>query len=199
MVRGNNKMCVFNDAEDYRFYLELIGRFKHERSFDLFHYTLMPNHVHLLVRTGTAALFATFMKQLSLAYFHHYRKRYSWTGHLWQGRYRSQPVGKDSYFLQCGKYVELNAPRAGLVQDPSDWPWTSYHHYIRGLFDPLITDDPFYETLGRSVTARQHAYASLAIEDLVSQSYQRPVWGSIRQRYTERQKVNRTLNRLITR
>ena len=83
------------------------------------------------------------MKQLELAYFHYYRKRYSWIGHLWQGRYKTQPVGKDAHFLQGGKYVELNALRAGLVVDPADWRWTSYHHYANGQFDPLITDDPF--------------------------------------------------------
>lgn len=199
MVRGNNKMSVFHDAEDYRTYLECIDRFKGEHPFDLYHYTLMPNHVHLLVQTGAADAFAIFMKQLALAYFHWYRKRYGWTGHLWQGRYKSQPVGKDSYFLQCGKYIELNAPRAGLVRDPGDWPWTSYHHYASGRPDPLITDDPFYETIGNSAEARQQAYASLVVDDLVAQSYQLPVWGTTRQRYAEQQKVSRTLKRRMSR
>ena len=199
MVRGNNKMRVFHDAKDYHAYLDLINRFKCEHPFDLFHYTLMPNHVHLLVHTLAAREFATFMKQLALAYFHYYRQRYSWTGHLWQGRYKSQPVGKDAHFIQSGKYIELNAPRAGLVQKPGSWPWSSYHHYASGLTNPLITNDPFYETLGGSATIRQQAYAALIVEDLIYQSYKLPVWGITRQRYAERQKIHRKLNRRISR
>lgn len=199
MTRGNNKMSVFREAGDFQRYSDLIARFKAERPFDLFHYTLMPNHTHFLVRTKAATDFAIFMKQLELAYFHVFRKRYGWTGHLWQGRYKTQPVGKDAYFLQCGKYVELNAPRAGLVDDPADWRWTSYHHYAGGRRDPLITDDPFYHGLGASLEARQAAYRQLVIDDLVAQSYSLPVWGTARQRYAEREKVSRKIRSRIIR
>lgn len=199
MTRGNNKMSVFRADDDYQRYLDLMVRFKVDRPFDLFHYTLMPNHTHFLVRTKAAADFGVFMKQLELAYFHAFRKQYGWTGHLWQGRYKTQPVGKDAYFLQCGKYVELNALRAGLVDDPSDWRWTSYHYYASGRSDPLMTDDPFYDGLGALPEARQAAYQHLVIDDLVAQSYPLPMWGTARQRYAEREKVTRNIKRRIIR
>ena len=105
MTRGNNKNIVFRCHEDYLYFLELISRYKLEHSFDLYHYCLMPNHVHLLVKTNKASDFSTFMKKLNLAYFHHFRQEYGWIGHFWQDRYKSQAVGKDAYFIQCGKYI----------------------------------------------------------------------------------------------
>ena len=95
--------------------------------------------------------------------------------------------------MQGGKYVELNALRAGLVVDPADWRWTSYHHYANGQFDLLITDDPFYEELGSSASKRQQAYRELLVDDLVTHNYRSPVWGAAQQRYAERQKVARKI------
>ena len=77
----------------------------------------MPNHTHMQIKTKSASDFAIFMKKLNLAYFHHYKREYDWVGHFWQDRYKSQPIGKDEYFIQCGKYIELNAVRAGIVKN----------------------------------------------------------------------------------
>lgn len=134
------------------------------------------------------------MKQLALAYYHYYRKRYGWVGHIWQGRYKSQPVGKDSYFLQCGKYIELNPNRAGLVKEPSEWQYSSYRYYAAGKPDELITTDPFYAELGATAHEQQNHYRALVVAELVAQTYTQPVWGSDRQRYQERQKVQRKLS-----
>ena len=193
MARGNNRMTLFHDAADYQRYLDLIGRFKAEHPFALFHYCLMPNHVHLLVRTKSAEHFATFMKQLNLAYVHYYKRKYGWSGHLWQGRYKSQPVGKDSYFLQCGKYIEANPKRAGLVKTPGAWRYSSYRYYATGRSDTLITPDPFFDGLGTSALERRGCYRELVVAERVAETYKRPVWGSHRQRYQERQKVRRRL------
>ncbi len=191
MARGNNRMPIFRDGQDYARYLSLIERFKVGCSFDLFHYCLMPNHLHLLVQTKSAHDFATFMKQVSLAYYHYFRKKYGWVGHFWQGRYKSQPVGKDDYFVQCGKYIELNPVRAGLVAEPYLWLWSSYHYYVKGQNNSLLAEDMFYAALGPSKEARQLAYAALLITDPIHQSYVAPVWGQPTQRYNEQQKITR--------
>src|SRR3989304_4426791 len=84
MTRGNNRNTVFRSDDDYYYYLELITKYKEKHPFDLYHYTLMPNHTHFLVKTNHASDFSTFMKKLNLAYFHRYRQNYSWVGHFWQ-------------------------------------------------------------------------------------------------------------------
>ena len=190
MTRGNNRQIVFHRDEDYLYYLHLIERFKAEHPFHLYHYALMPNHTHFLIQTTKATDFSTFMKRLNLAYFHHYRRDYGWVGHFWQGRFKSQPVGKDSYFIQCGKYIELNPVRARLVTDPLDYPYSSYRYYAQGLEDRLLTEDFFYRELADNPQNRQVKYRELLIDDLVPTTYQRPVWGSPRQRYQETKKLN---------
>jgi len=189
MTRGNNKNIVFRVAKDYERYLELLARFKRELAFDLYHYCLMPNHVHLLVRTTQAQDFSLFMKKINLSYFRYYKQKYQWVGHFWQDRYKSQPVGKDDYFIQCGKYIELNPVRAGLVEDPGDYQFSSYRYYCQGQLNPLLTNDIFYDQLGVSAAEKREAYRRLVVGDLVTASYQKSSWGSEQQRYNENKKT----------
>lgn len=195
MTRGNNRHEVFKTESDYQYFLELIARFKLEHPFDLYHYSLMPNHVHMLIKTNRASDFSNFMKRLNLAYFHHYHQNYGWVGHFWQDRFKSQPVGKDEYFIQCGKYIELNAVRKKLVKKPEDYFYSSYSHYALGQNNPLITDDLFYETLGANSTDCQMEYRKLIVDDIILASYEKKYWGSQDERYNERKKFkNHILN-----
>ena len=189
MTRGNNKHIVFKNDNDYQYYLELIDRFKSELPFDLYHYCLMPNHVHLLVRTKKAEDFSLFMKKINLAYFHHYRKSYNWIGHFWQNRFKSQPIGKDKYFIQCGKYIELNSVRANLVKNPQDYQFSSYNYYSKGYSNHLITEDIFYESLGNSNINRQKKYQEMIINDIIGKTYKEKIWGTPKQCYNENRKI----------
>ncbi|MBU1092374.1 transposase [Patescibacteria group bacterium] len=189
VTRGNNRHRVFETDEDYKYYLELIKKYKAEFSFDLFHYCLMSNHVHLLIKTDKASDFSAFMKKLNLAYFHYYNKLYGWVGHFWQNRFKSQPVGKDEYFIQCGKYIELNPVRANMVAKPEDYPYSSYSYYAKGDSNELITRDLFYDYLGNNELTRQQNYKDMVILDLVGENYSKQVWGSNQQRYQEDRKI----------
>lgn len=191
MTRGNNRHIVFRNDLDYQYFLELIARYKKDHPFDLYHYCLMPNHVHLQVKTNKASDFSTFMKKLNLAYFHHFRQQYGWVGHFWQDRFKSQPIGKDEYFIQCGKYIELNPTRKGLVKNPENYIYSSYKHYSAGKIDKLITDDIFYNDLGTNNTKRQKTYSDLIVDEAVLWSYKMKAWGSGSQRYNEVQKLSR--------
>jgi putative transposase len=191
MTRGNNHHDIFEDHDDYIYFLDLIERFKKEHTFNLYHYCLMTNHVHMLVKTNKASDFSNFMKKLNLAYFHHYRNCYGWSGHFWQDRFKSQPVGKDEYFIQCGKYIELNPVRACIVDVLDKYEYSSYLHYSEGKISSIITDDIFYEGLGKTKTEIQKAYSELVVDEIVSRGYHRDIWGSDIQRYREQDKINR--------
>lgn len=195
ITRGNNRNIIFQNDQDYYYYLNLIARYKKELSFELYHYCLMPNHVHFLIKTKKAGNFSKFMKKLNLAYFHYYKNHYGWIGHFWQDRFRSQPVGKDEYFLQCGKYIELNPVRANIVDKPEKYKFSSFQHYIIGKKDRLISDDFIYKTLSRDRKKRQLLYKKLVIDELVESTYNKSVWGSIDQRHREKQKINRKLKK----
>lgn len=194
MTRGNNRNIVFKLVADYLYYLDLIDRFKKDLPFDLYHYCLMPNHVHFLVRTPNAQDFSNFMKKLNLAYFYHYKKSYKWVGHFWQDRFKSQPVGKDEYFIQCGKYIEMNSVRAGLVEKPEDYSYSSYQYYVSGKKDALLTDDLFYKDLGQTLKKRQKGYQDLIISDMVKENYLKRIWAGKLQSNNEAEKIRYHLN-----
>lgn len=189
MTRGNNRHKVFECDDDYLYYLDLVRKYKIDHPFDIFHYCLMPNHIHFLAKTNKASDFSSFMKKINLAYFQHYHQYYGWVGHFWQGRFKSQPVGKDAYFIQCGKYIELNPARKQIVKKPEDYHWSSYSFYAKGEKNDLITEDMFYGELGNNDLARQEKYAKMIIDDLVAENYSSKIWGSNYQRYHENQKA----------
>ncbi len=193
MTRGNNKKIVFKEKNDYFFYLNLIKKYKKEHPFDLYHYCLMSNHTHLLIKTLIGFGFSVFMKKINLSYYQYFKSKYNWTGSFWQGRYKSQPIGKDEYFIQCGKYIELNPARANIVKNPEDYPYSSYNYYAKGKEDDIITEDPFYLDLGRSKQEKQDNYKRIIISDIIKESYSKPAWGSDIQRQRERQKINRKI------
>lgn len=188
-MRGNNQLKVFRTAGDFQYYLKLIERFKKNLPFDLYHYCLMPTHTHFLIRTLSAKDFSMFMKKINLAYFYYFKNHYGWIGHLWQDRFKSQPVGKDEYFIQCGKYIELNPVRAGLAAKPENYHYSSYKFYITGQRNNLLTEDIFYGGMGKTTKDRQKRYESLVISDIIIKSYPVKIWGSGNQRYNEKRKI----------
>jgi len=189
MTRGNNLNTIFKQNEDYYKYLNIVKDLKEIHLFDIYHYCLMPNHTHFLIKTNNKSDYSSFMKKINLIYFYYYKKKYGWIDHFWQDRFKSQPIGKDDYFIQCGKYIELNPVRASLVSDPGEYPYTSYKYYSEGKSNLLITEDLFYQEMGKTVEERQVKYKNIIINDMILETYKKKVWGAREQRYNEHRKI----------
>jgi putative transposase len=156
LTRGNNKQDVFKDDEDFRKYIEILWKYKNQYKNKLYHYVLMSNHVHLVMETTQAGgeLFQI-MKGINLSYAQHYKKKYVYTGHFWQDRYKSIIISKDEYLLACGSYVELNPVRAGMVKAPKDYPWSSYGVNAYGKKDDLIDKHIIFNKLSTDESVRK--------------------------------------------
>ncbi len=189
MTRGNNKHTIFIEDEDFVFYLEILKKYKHELPFELYHYCLMPNHTHFLVKIPNPLAFAKLMQKINLVYSHYYRKKYSWVGHFWQNRYKSKPVGKDSYFIQCGKYIELNPVRSRIATSAELYRYSSARYYCLGEANDLITEDPFFSSLGDTIEKRYKEYSLLNISATVLESYGAEIWGSRKEHNNEQSKL----------
>jgi REP element-mobilizing transposase RayT len=123
-ARGNGKMEIFKDRMDYLAYMRRLRELTVAHAVTLHCYTLMPNHVHLLLRTEGEALSAC-MKGLQQGYSGHFRRKYDFVGHVWQGRYQCKAIQDDAYFDACSTYIQQNPVRAGLVVDAEAWPYSS--------------------------------------------------------------------------
>lgn len=140
ILRGNNRINIFLDDQDRNRFLSALLRAKGSGSFKLFAYCLMDNHVHLLISENTDSL-SICMKKICVRYVAYFNKKYERVGHLFQDRYRSEPVERDDYLLVLLSYVHNNPVRAGLVYDPALYRWSSCaHYYGNGGAETLLVD-----------------------------------------------------------
>ncbi len=158
IARGNNRLFLFTREGGFEMFKHLLAASKQKHPWRLAHYCLMSNHLHLLGQLDQGATLPKLMQFLLFEYSRWYRKQTGYVGHLWQGRYKSPLVTQESYFLEAGRYIERNPVRAGIVERPEDYRWSSYRYYACGEPDPLGDEDPFYATLGADAATRQQRY-----------------------------------------
>jgi len=165
-TRGNDRKKIFRGAGDYRFFLSLAAEELRNHPLYIYHYVLMGNHIHFLVQVIRKEELPTFVKILLQRYAHYFRKRYRHTGFLFQNRYKSIPIEKESYLLECGRYIERNPLRAGLVKDPLDYPWSSYAFYATGRKDAVLEKaNPLYCALSENDDERRELYRKYVLEE----------------------------------
>lgn len=165
MCRGNNREGVFHEDGDKEKYYELLNEHREDNRIQIYHYCLMDNHIHLITWLGEAARFARYMKQVNLCYVHYYRRKYGFWGHFWQDRPKSIIVDTDEYLLQCGKYIELNPVRAGMVKEVGEYRFSSYRYYAFGEADRLLSPDPVYSGLSDDIMTRRERYIDFVIDE----------------------------------
>ena len=159
--RGNNRQACFFADEDYRFYLDWLKDYAGRTGCRIHAYVLMTNHVHLLVSSSAADGVGALMKALGQRYVQYVNRTYRRSGTLWEGRFRSCLTQEEQYLLACQRYIELNPVRAGMVEHPAEYPWSSYRANAQGETNPLIEPHSLYLALGADPSARQAAYREL--------------------------------------
>ena len=112
MVRGIEKRQIFEDDQDREDFLHRLGKVLEQCQASCFAWTLIPNHVHLLLRTGPVPL-GKMMRRLLTGYAVRFNRRHQRSGHLFQNRYRSLVCEEELYLLELVRYIHLNAIRAG--------------------------------------------------------------------------------------
>jgi putative transposase len=116
IVRGINRRKIFFDDADRDDFLDRLGDILSDTKTPCFAWTLMTNHLHLLLRTGAAPI-ATVMRRLLTGYAVNFNGRHRRHGHLFQNRYKSILCQEDPYLLELVRYIHLNPLRAGIVKD----------------------------------------------------------------------------------
>jgi len=128
-VRGNNKQNVLGTVEDKKIFLGALNKFKLRFGFKLYGLVLMDNHAHLIIRVVNKVNISKIMQAISLSFSFKFRKKYNYSGYVWQGRFRSNIINQDRYIFTCLEYIHNNPIRAGLVNNVNDYLWSSYHFY----------------------------------------------------------------------
>ena len=159
--RGNNKQVCFFADDDYLFYLQWLEEYALITGCLIHAYVLMTNHVHLLLTPKNRSSAGDLLKRLGQRYVQYVNRTYKRTGTLWEGRYRSCLIQEEKYLLTCQRYIELNPVRAGIVEHPGEFRWSSYRHNGQGEMSTLITPHPLYQSLGETNEQKQSTYREL--------------------------------------
>lgn len=124
-TRGNAAQDIFISDDDRRAFLDILGRVCHDLGWLCHAYCLMSNHYHLLVETPESGL-SRGMRQINGVYTQTFNRRHRRGGHVFQGRFHSVLVDRQSYLLELCRYIVLNPVRARMVGRPADYSWSSY-------------------------------------------------------------------------
>jgi putative transposase len=123
----------------------------------------MTNHIHLLVTPENAESCARFMKHLGQCYVQRINARMQRSGTLWEGRYYSCLLNTDRYVLACLRYIELNPVRAGMVQTPDEYPWSSYPAHSQGASPAFLKTHLAYTCLAETPESRAAIYRAMCV------------------------------------
>jgi putative transposase len=125
--RGNARQKIFLKHEDYEAFIGILSEGLEKYPVELFAFTLMPNHWHLVLRPSKDGQMGKLLRWItathSLRYHAHYQTRGE--GHIYQSRFKSFPVQDDSHFYVLCRYVERNPVRANLVKRAEEWRYGS--------------------------------------------------------------------------
>ncbi len=128
--RGDRGEAVYRLDEDRELWFEVFSQVCERFNWVVHGYCQMTNHYHLLVETPDGNL-SRGMRQLNGVYTQKFNRKHQENGHLFQGRYKAILVQKDNYLLELTRYVVLNPVRAGMVNSPEEWAWSSYNAMLQ--------------------------------------------------------------------
>jgi len=159
--RGNNRQACFASNEDFAAYAHWLAEYAAKYQVCIHAWVFMTNHVHLLVTPKTPDGVSKLMQTLGRHYVRYFNYTYRRTGTLWEGRFKSCVVSVEEYFLQCQRYIEMNPVRAGMVEAPSEYAWSSFRSNGLGQATRLWTPHEVYSALGDTPESRAKAYREL--------------------------------------
>ena len=137
MLRGINRQTIFEDDDDYRKFVFILKDVvqPHDQlrrplppRCAIYSYCLMPNHVHLLIQEKADGL-AAVVRDISSRFARYYNDKYGHFGHLFQDRYKSEPVNDAGYFLVLIRYIHQNPIAGGLCNDVESYDWSSWREF----------------------------------------------------------------------
>lgn len=160
MIRGLDRQVIFRTEKDREDFLQRLATVTQRTGLRIFAWALLPNHVHLLVGTGSQPLAAA-MRSLLTGYAGAFNRRHRRLGHLFQNRYKSILVEAEPYLAELVRYLHLNPLRAGLVKNLAaleGFPWCGHGALLGRIARPWQTVAEVLAQFGPTVRVARRRY-----------------------------------------
>ena len=160
IVRGIERQRIFSDDQDRDNFVERLGDIVTGTQTCCFAWALIPNHAHILLRTGQTPL-ATVMRRLLTGYAVSYNHRHRRHGHLFQNRYKSILCQEDTYLLELVRYIHLNPLRADIVKtltDSDKYPYSGHSALMGKIKRDFQDTDYVLRFFGKTISTGRKAY-----------------------------------------
>jgi putative transposase len=172
--RGDERKQIFKTVADHQQFLSYLSSATTRYGAVIHCFCMMGNHYHLLLQTPHGNL-SEIMRHINGAYTTYYNVKRHHAGHLFQGRYKAIVVEADQYALELSRYVHLNPVRAGMVEVPEDYRWSSYSSYVGMERRPPWLDVNFVlRMFSADLPVGQQRYREF-VEDLMGKEYDSPL------------------------
>ena len=168
MVRGIERTQIFRADADRADFVARLATLAEQGAWTVDAWALLPNHAHLLVRTGTRPLSRS-MRSLLTGYAGAFNRRYHRVGHLFQNRYKSIVVEEEPYLLELVRYLHLNPLRAQVVPNLRTldrYPWTGHSALLGTVPRPWQATQAILAQFGRTVSRARKAYRAFIAEGI---------------------------------
>jgi len=140
---------VFFDDGDKQFYLRSLSTYSRKWGLDICAYCLMTNHVHILAVPSMEDSLSRSIGRATLVYTQYINRKYERSGRLWQNRFFSTIVESEPHLWAVVRYIECNPVRAGIVEDPEQYHWSSCNAHVTGIGDGLVTGTDWLDEVCR--------------------------------------------------
>lgn len=160
VARGIERGKIFREEEDYADFLRRLGNLLLQTETKCFAWALIPDHFHLLLKTGNVPI-ATVMRRLLTGYAIGFNRRHQRSGHLFQNRYKSILCQEDAYLKELVRYIHLNPLRARLVRDVNDlgdYPYAGHSAIMGKRTNEWQTIDTILALFGNNLSQARHNY-----------------------------------------
>ena len=164
--RGNNRQRRFASDADLAAFANWLQEGANRYGVSIHAWVFMTHHVHLLLAPINSDSISKCMQYLGRLYVRYFDIQYRRTGTLFEGRFKSCVVQTGTHCLSCQRYIELNLTRAGMINDPADYVWSSYRTHALGRSVKMWQPHSEYITPGQTRASRPRANRALFSSEL---------------------------------
>lgn len=145
--RGIRRSVICTDKKDFNIFMMVLKSTMEKMPFQLHCFCMMTNHLHLLLTTEETNI-GRIMCRILGNYARNFNERYGYKGHLFEERYASGLIKTNEHLLEVSRYIHMNPVKAGIVDKPEDYPYSSYPFYVSDAETPLLEKKIILDNFG---------------------------------------------------